>query len=458
MKKFRSKNYTIPEGHYTGPQQPTTDAWHKAAFMGGAMGAAVNGLRAWVSTDDDDYKGMSSAQRVMAGASKGFVLGALSGIAVKGITEYINKPLTDIEFQKLDKNIRQEFGMYKIPVIGKTINNEKIKDMREKIVYNSKNITDYKLNFGIRRNQIVMYTFGVTDEELDSLSNALDEKVMTQPNMNYNASLINKSQNSYAVSITFTTYDIAAKYIVEAASIVSGKVNILDKDYLISGRINEFNVDKITEDPDEKAGINPYQISINNNINNNVINDEDEIEDDDSVKTFSLTGDEKYSALEFLRSDGGDTVLDIVKSIRKRKIGSTASNHLARLIRHSINRAVEKGKMKSGMAVERRTLYTDFLIDELTKLHYTKGFNYTIDKDNSECNMSMVSGIFVVSVEKGDKSDLVDEEFYNKAKDRVKRSEIDNVVSYTYSVVSRQDFEFLLKKLFSTKLKFNIIS
>ena len=62
MKKFRSKNYTIPEGHYTGPQQPTTDAWHKAAFMGGAMGAAVNGLRAWVSTDDDDYKGMSSAQ------------------------------------------------------------------------------------------------------------------------------------------------------------------------------------------------------------------------------------------------------------------------------------------------------------------------------------------------------------------------------------------------------------
>lgn len=458
MKKFRSKNYTIPEGHYTGPQQATTASLKSAALGAGVTGAAINGLRAYLSTDDPDYNGMSTVQRTAVGASKGFLYGALAGILIKGATEYMNKPLSDIEFQKLDKSIRSEFGMYKVPLIGTNIgtSNEKIRDMKDKVVYNSKNITDFKINFGIRRNQIVMYTFGITDSELDELSNALDEIVMTQPNMKYNASLINKSQNSYAVAITFTTYDVAGKYIVQAANIVSGRVNVIDRDYAISNRIDEFNVDKIVEDPDLKAGIDSPKININNNIYNTTNNDG--VIDDDSVKTFSLTGDDKYSAMEFLRSDGGDTVLDIVKSIRARKLGSTASNHLGRLIRHAVNRAIEKGKVKAGLPAERRELNTSFLIDTLNKLRYTKGFNYTVDKDNSECNISMVGGIFVVSIDKGDKSELVDKEFYGKAKDRVRRSEISDIISYTYAIVSRSDFEFLLKKLFSTKLKFNIIS
>lgn len=447
MKKFRSKNYTIPEGHYTGPQQAQIDSWTKAAMEGGIIGAGLGGLKEYLVDDDSDNR--SSVAKVMEGAGKGYLLGTLSGLALKGLTEYINKPLKDIEFQKLDRNIRSEFGSYKIPIINKTIGvGEKSAKLSDKVVYNSRNITDYKLNFGIRRNQIVMYTFGITTEELDALSTSLDNFVKDNPNMTYNASLINKSQNSYAVSITFTSYSIAAKYIVEASSIISGKVNVIDRDYVISNRIGEFNVDKTTN-PDVKNGINSESTS--SNVNNNVISD------DDSVKTFSLSADERYSALEFLKNDGGGTVLDIVKSIKTKKMGSTASNHLARLLNHAVGRTIEKGKVKVGMPVKREELNTSYLINTLTKLRYTKGFNYTVDKTNCECNISLTGGIFAVSVDKGSKSDLVDEEFYNKAKDRIRRSEIDTVVSYIYSVINRNDLEFLLKKLFSTKLKFNVI-
>lgn len=452
MKKFKSKNYTIPEGHYTGPQQATVDSWTKAATEAGLIGAGIGGVKGYLSDEGED-KNKSSVQKVIEGAGNGYLYGMLAGMAIKGIADYINKPLKDIDFQKLDKNIRAEFGSYKIPIINKSVGSEeKIKKLSDKIVYNNRNITDFKLNFGIRRNQIVMYTFGVTDEELDSLSQSLDDYVRENANMNYNASLINKSQNSYAVSITFTTYNIAARYIIEASGIVQGKVNIIDKDYIISRRVGEFNVDKL-EDPDVKAGIEDTPtVQINNNIYNTVNND-------DSIKTFSigLTKDEEKSALDFLRSDGIDTIFDIVKSIKTKKVGATASNHLTRLINHAVGKVVEKGKMKAGLPVKREDLNTSFLLTTLTKLRYVKGYNYTIDKDNSECNLSLVSGILIVSADKGEKSELIDEEFYKKGKDRIRRSEIDTVVSYLYSVVSRQDLEFLLKKLFSTKLKFNVI-
>lgn len=453
MKKFnkKSKNYTIPEGHYTGPKQETVEGWIEAANAAGIVGAGLGGLRSYLSNSDEDAN-KSTIQKVLQGAGSGYLYGALSGIAIKGLSEYINKPLKDIDFQKLDRNIRSEFGSFKVPIINKTIGlDNDAKKLKDKIVYNDRNLTDFKLNFGIRKDQIVMYTFGVTNDELDSLSIALDDFVQSQPNMSYHASLINKSQNSYAVAITFTTYNIAAKYILKAAEIVSSKVNVLDRDYLISRRVSEFNVDKIDDDPDIRSGINSESKSTY--VNNNVINDED----DDSVKTFSLSGDEKYSALEFLKNDGGETLIDIARSIKKKRLGTTASNHLTRLVQHSISRAVEKGKIKIGMPVKREELNTKFLTDTLTKLRYVKGFNYTMDKDNSDCNISMVGGILVVSAEKGDKSDLIDEEFYGKAKDRIRRSEIESVVSYTYAIVSRSDFEFLLKKLFSTKLKFNVI-
>lgn len=447
MKRFnrKRKNFTIPEGHYTGPQQETIDGWLEAANTAGIVGAGLGAARSYISEKEED-KNKSTIQKLVSGASQGYFYGALSGMAIKGITEYINKPLKDIEFQKLDRSIRSEFGSFKIPIINKAIGLEdKSNSIKDKIVYNDRNLTNFKLNFGIRKDQIVMYTFGVSDSELDSLSMALDDFVQTQPNMNYHSSLINKSQNSYAVAITFTTYSVAAKYIIRAAEIVSSKVNVLDRDYIIARRVNEFNVDKLSDSDTSEPN--------STSVNNNVISEEN----DDSVKVFSLTGEDKYSALEFLKNEGGETLADIARSIKTRKISSTASNHLIRLVQHAIGRAAEKGKIKAGLPVKREELNSGFLIDTLNKLRYVKGFNYTVDKTNNDCNISMVSGIFVVSIDKGDKSEQVDEEFYNKAKDRIRRSEIDKVVSYVYSISSRSDFEFLLKKLFSTKLKFNVI-
>lgn len=442
MKKFKLKNYTIPEGHYTGPQQATTDSWGKALNESGLIGAGLGGLTNYMNDED---AGKSTVQKVIEGAGKGYLYGLVSGAALKGLTEYIHSPLKDIDFQRLDKNIRAQFGSFKIPFLQKQVDLEEDnpRKLKDKITYNSRNITDYKLNFGIRRNQIVMYTFGVSNDELDKLSQILDDMVMNQPNMNYHSSLINKSQNSYAVAITFTAYEIAAKYIVAAADVVSGKINLMDKDYLISKRVNEFNVDKL-EDPDVKQGIDTESRSITEKF-------------DDSEKTFSLTGDEKYSAIEFLRNDGVQSIVDITKSIKTKKMGSTASNHLIRLINHAVNRTIEKGKIKVGMPVKREELNTGYLVDLLKKLHYVKGFNFTEDKANGGCNLSLVSGILVVTVDKGDKSELVDKEFYSNGKDRIRRAEIDSVVSYVYSVSSKSDLEFLLKKLFSTKLKINVI-
>jgi len=70
--------------------------------------------------------------------------------------------------------------------------------------------------------------------------------------------------------------------------------------------------------------------------------------------------------------------------------------------------------------------------------------------------MSMVSGLFIVTANKGNASKEIDKKYWESLKTKINRSEDGKVVVYTYSIQSRQEFEFLLKKLMSTKITFNI--
>ena len=93
----------------------------------------------------------------------------------------------------------------------------------------------------------------------------------------------------------------------------------------------------------------------------------------------------------------------------------------------------------------------------MKKNHYIEGFNYTIGDTNAKNNISIISGRFVVTTEKDSKEQKdIEREFYKSAQTKINRSDAGKVIIYTYNIQSRQEFEFLLKKLFNTRITFNI--
>lgn len=230
MIKFRRKEFTLQEGHYTGPKNidripGAIEVIGKSAGIGGAIGGVVGGI--------------TEGGSIIGGVGEGLKWGSLSGILIKLFLNYFHKPMSSVKYQDVDKNIRKIFGVYSVAGIPLNENQEKRLKIEDSFDFNNRNVTDYKINFAIHDNQVTLYTFGLTQEELEKVNKVLDRYCKQYFGMEYAAKIINLKTNSYSADITFTNYQSVSQFIVELGKELGTKINLLDNNAIVSRRIQE---------------------------------------------------------------------------------------------------------------------------------------------------------------------------------------------------------------------------
>lgn len=413
MIKFRQKDFTIPEGHYTGPKDMdkvpgVIEMVGKSALGGAGLGAIVGSIM--------------KDSTAWSGAKTGAKYGSITGLILKFFLNYLHNPMSSIKFQEVDKNIRREFGIYRLQgiTIGDTVS--KRANVDEKFSTNDRNVTSYKINFAIQDNQVTMYTFGLTDKELDKVSNILDYYCKKYFGMEYTATVINKNANSYAVSIVFTNYQVISNFMMELSNELGYKINLLDNKAIVDRRLSES-----TQEAEERE--------------------------------FSVKKLNKYDLIKILGTSGIISLGRGILSGPKRGF----SEFIQRLIVESLkevgnDKLVELSTDGKISRVNKRSEFTNRYLELVLKnLHYVEGFDYTVGEKSCDINMSMAQGLFILTASKSD--DLIskiDKTVYSKNKLDINRVDTGNVIVYTYPMKSKNDFEYLIKRLMSLRLVPNI--
>lgn len=401
MIKFRQKQYTIQEGHYTGPKDLDKVPSAVEVIGKGTIGGAVlGGIIGKVANDE-----------TLEGALTGGKWGALGGLLLKVFLNYLHNPMTSVKYQEVDRNIRRQFGVYRVSgvTLGDTI--DKRAGIDEKFSFNDRNVCLYKINFAVSDNQVTMYTYDISKDDLEKLNKILDYYCKKYFGMEYTSSLINQKLNSYSVGIVFTNYQVISNFIMEVSNTLQVKINLLDNKAIVSPRL------------EEAAG----------------------------QKEFSVKDINKYEAVQILSKSG------------KVSLGITANwkQSLGNLVMGILTKTIEKlgndELVKSGAPAARESFGNTYLQDTLEKLHYVEGFNFTVGDKQATDNISMNSGhFFVTCPASSDSSKEIDTKFWKSFKAGITRNDTGKVIIYAYTIKSRSEFEFLLKKLMSTKITFNI--
>lgn len=412
MKKFRQKQFTIQEGHYTGPKDMdkvpgVMEMIGKSALAGAGLGGIVGGL----------VKDSS----ITEGAITGGKYGTLVGLALKFLLNYLHNPMKTVKFQEVDKLIRREFGIYRVSGITVGDSIEKRGKVEDKFSFNDREVTKYVLNFSIQENQVTMYTFGMTDKELKDTSDTLDYYCKKYFGMEYSSHLINQKVNSYSVHITFTNYQVIANFIMELSNKLGKKINLLDNKAILESRI----VKASEEGSDEKRFSSVPSIS--------------------KYDLFKILGGSGLTALLGLKAGWGESLSVMAIDAITRTIDTLSDAEYSKIF------PFEQGTMK------RSQLGNKYLESTLRKLRYVEGFHYSVGEKGCSANMSLTGGVFVVTVSK-DSSDYknLEEVLGKDLKSKVRRSENGKVVIYTYLINSKNEFEFILKKLMSVKPEINL--
>ena len=405
MIKFRQKNFTIPEGHYTGPKDMdkvpgVLEMVGKSALAGTAIGAVTGKLM-----EDSN---------VLEGAYTGGKYGALTGLLLKFFLNYLHNPMSRVKYQDVDKIIRREFGIYRVSgvTVGDSVNRRA--SLNDKFSFNDRNVTDYKINFSVQDNQVTMYTFGMTDKELEKTSNILDYYCKKYFGMEYTAHAINTKVNAYSVSITFTNTQVISNFMMELSNEIGYKINLLDNKALVDSRITS------------KA------------------NEEE--------KQFSVKAFNKYDLIKILGTSGSFLLSNLPNSLGKGLSFAVLGGLL-----ESLKKLSSDELSKLNIPANIRDFGNVYLEDTLKKLHYVENYDYTVGDLGAEINMSMFSGLFLITAQKGsDNVEKLDEEIYSKYKSSIKRVDTGKVIVYTYYMKTRNEFEYLLRRLMSLKIVPNI--
>jgi hypothetical protein len=412
MIKFRQKNYTIQEGHYTGPKDVDKVPGALELVGKGTIGGAVlGGLIGKVATD-----------KTIDGAITGGKWGALSGILLKFFLNYLHNPMSTIKYQEVDRNIRRAFGVYRISGVTVGDSVDKRASIDEKFSFNDRNVTDYKLNFAVADNKVTMYTFGITPEELKKIDHSLDYYCKKYSGMNYTAEMINQRVNAYSVNIVFTNYQVISNFIMELSNVLQTKINLLDSKALVDGRIKD-KVEKTDEEIEEK--------------------------------NFSVAEINKYDLAKILGTSG------MMTNAFHKIVSPKSSFNFGSFIMHAILLALKKISndelVKSGAPAPKENFGNTYLESELKKLHYIEGFNYTVSDKDAKDNISLMGGRFIITTPKGsDSQKEIDKKVWQGLKSKIFRNEIGKSVVYVYNMSSKQEFRLVLNKLMSTKITFNI--
>lgn len=412
MIEFRQKKFTIPEGHYTGPKDQDElpgifEMVGKSALGGAILGGIVGKIDKNIT--------------VSKGAIEGGKYGALAGIVLKLFINHLHKPMSTVKYQEVDKNIRREFGIYRIAGITMGDKIDKRASVDEKFSFNDRNITKYKINISIYKDEVTLYTLNMTDSEIDKLSNILDYYCKKYYGMNYDSFLLNQRVNSYSIRIIFTNYQVISNFIMEISNALETKINFLDSDALVKGKL-VFSGDTLEENGEER--------------------------------NFSLSAIDKRDVLKILTSTGKVGHLFFIDDIK----GSVAFKLLEYLIGF-IKKSDDKMQAIDSKWTAREDLSNYYLQSVLKKLHYVEGFNYTIADKKAQSNMSLIDGLFLVTTKK-DSQDMkdVDSKYWKNLKLKINRADTGKAIVYTYNIESKNEFEFILKKLMSTGIVFNIFT
>lgn len=430
--RLKRKNYTIQEGHYSGPKDlesvpgalevvgKTTAA---GTVIGGVVGRALPDSSVW------------------SGAKTGGTIGLLGGIAGKVLLNYLHNPMKSVKFQEVDKNLRREFGIYQMA--GVTIGDSlpartKFDDM---FSFNDRSVTDYKINIVISDNQVILYTLGVTDKDLSDLNQSLDYYCKKYSGMSYRSHPINYKVNSYSVNITFTNHSAISGFILEISEKLKTKINLLD---------NKFMVDRGV------SGSSGRELKWKNDYTGKYTAQKD-VEEDVEEKEYS-------DKLKFYNRN------DITRIV-SRALGNVVISNPFRFgfgmagtmgIMTAVTEAMKKlendeNSMNPGKSVTIGDLGNHFLEGTLKKLHYSKGKHYVIGDKNCPCQISIVFGKLIVTVPKGGtESEKTDSKFWKPLRTKVMKVENKDAEVYFYDIESRSEFELVLNKLMSTGLTFNI--
>lgn len=410
MIKFRQKQYTIPEGHYTGPKDMdkvpgALEVIGKSALVGAGVGGAAGGLL--------------KDSTVLSGALTGGKYGAITGAILKFFLNYLHNPMTSIKYQEVDKLIRREFGIYRAAgiTVGDTL--DKRAKIDEKFSFNDRDVTKYKLNFSIQDNAITMYTLGMTSKELDITSNTLDYYCKKYTGMEYSSYVINSRTNSYSVSITFTNYQVIANFIMELSKVLNTKINLLDNKALVDSRI--------------KASV----------MNN-----------DAEERTYSVKEFNKYDLMKILGRGG---VFSISPHLGFKGMGETLGSSIMGIILTSLDKLGGDVALLDGLTTKRDNFGNVYLEDRLKKLHYIENYDYTVGNLKVPVNISMFSGIFIITVAKDTKElEKIDSGFWKNLKGKVGRVDTGKVIVYNYTIKTKNEFDFILKKFMSLDVEPNI--
>lgn len=391
---LRQKEYTIQEGHYTGPKDQDKLPGALETISKSALGGAIIG--AIIGKIDKD-------STILKGSTKGAGYGTLAGLGLKLVLNYIHKPMSRVKYNEVDKIIRREFGIYRVVDITFGDKLSKRADLEEKFSFNDRNVGSYKLNFSIQDDRVTMYTLGISDQELKDINQVLDYYCKKYFGMEYTSTIINQNINSYSVTITFTNYQVISNFIIELSEKVDTKINLLNCDALVKARVE---------------------------------------------------GDQRnFSFSQFTKSDIGDIILTAAKNLDlvPGDIVSSAFMGLLIGLSHKLrNRNNEDNPDASLISGEINNIYLE---KRLNKLYYIEGVHYTKGDKKAKTNISIIRGNLIVTVPKNSedckKLDPV-------LKSKFTRKDTGKVIVYIYKIASRQEFDFLLKKLMSTKIKVNI--
>ena len=412
MIKFRQKEYTIPEGHYTGPKDMdkvpgAIEVIGKSALAGAGIGGITGGIL--------------KDSTVLSGALQGGKYGTIAGTVLKFFLNYLHNPMTTIKYQEVDKLIRREFGIYRAAGITVGDSLDKRAKVEEKFSFNDRDVTKYKLNFSIQDNAITMYTFGMTTKELDKTSETLDYYCKKYTGMEYNSYVINSRTNSYSVSIVFTNYQVIANFIMELSNVLNTKINLLDNKALVDSRL--------------KAAVS-------------ILGDERE------ERTYSVKEFNRYDIMKILGKGG---IFSISPHLGFKGIKETLSSSIMGIILQSLGKLSGDEILRENGTTKRDNFGNVYLEDRLKKLHYIENYDYTVGDLRVDVNISMFSGVFIVTVDKGSKKmEKIDSEFWKSLKGKVGRVDTGKVIVYNYTIKTKNEFDFILKKFMSLDVEPNI--
>ena len=408
MIKYRQKEYTIQEGHYSGPKS--------IKRIPGAIKVITKSVLAGLGIGT--VAGAALPEETAGeGAKKGAKVGFWAGVALKTLINKFHKPMSSVKFEKVDKAIRKEYGFKEFSgmIYGDT--KEKRDDFNSHFSFNDLDFLNYKINVLIQKKRITFYTVDLEKKDLDLLNESLNYFCYKYYGMEYSSKLLNEKRNSYSVSIIFTNYEAIAKFFIEIANSLNIKINVLDKD-------SKFDEALLKTE-----------------------------------KTFSLGGSsslpvfDKYDMMKILGKGGliikgkgfktnpGDYIMDSI---------SEAVSHLG-----NVGRVLSTPR---GIGLPRKTLNNIYLEKCFKDMGFRENFDYTVKKNSSPLNLYLHEGYLILcsGLNKSNhnklKKNILDR--YNFIKTEIKGS----VTLYTYMVESKTKLDNLLRDIINLNIKPNIYS